>query len=292
MKKTSLIISGKRSKVRFRAEIDRVSRSDIFSKEWRYMMKRLIFLLAAGFLSLTVSSAYAASDKEKPAPEPQAPSIERMAETVGPSLSGKVVETMNAGGYTYVRLEKNGKKTWVAVPEMKVSVGQQMAFQPGQEMKNFTSKTLNRTFDSIIFSGGPAVPQQGTGDRTASAKAPGSKAAVVASNEKFTVEKAGGPDAYTVGEIYAKRASLDKKTAVVRGKVVKVSKAIMGKNWIHIQDGTGNSGKGTHDLVVTTTSDTAAVGDAVTVKGTIYKDKDFGAGYKYDVIMEEATIQH
>ncbi|HET6364429.1 MAG TPA: DNA-binding protein, partial [Nitrospirota bacterium] len=65
-----------------------------------------------------------------------------------------------------------------------------------------------------------------------------------------------------------------------------------GKNWIHIQDGTGDSSKGTHDLVVTTAMDAAAVGDAVTVKGTIYKDKDFGSGYKYDVIMEEATIQH
>ena len=255
-------------------------------------MKRLFSLLAAGFLTLIVSGAYAAPEKEKPASGPQVPSIEKTAETAGPSLSGKVVETMNAGGYTYVRLEKNGKKTWIAVPQMKASVGQQMVFQPGQEMTNFTSKTLNRTFESIIFSGGPAAPQKGSGDMTASAKSPGSKAAVVASNEKISVEKAAGPDAYTVGEIYAKRASLDKKTAVVRGKVVKVSKGIMGKNWIHIQDGTGDSGKGTHDLVVTTATDTAAVGDAVTVKGTIYKDKDFGAGYKYAVIMEEATIQH
>lgn len=254
-------------------------------------MKRLIFLLVAGFLTLTVSGVYAATEKEKSASGSQVPSIERTAETAGPSLSGKVVETMNAGGYTYVRLEKNGKKTWIAVPEMKASVGQQMAFQPGQEMTNFTSKTLNRTFESIIFSGGPAGPQKVTGDKTASAKSPGSKGAVVASSEKISVEKAAGPDAYTISEIYAKRASLDKKTAVVKGKVVKVSKGIMGKNWMHIQDGTGDSGKGTHDLVVTTAMDTPAVGDAVTVKGTIYKDKDFGSGYKYAVIMEEATIQ-
>jgi hypothetical protein len=256
------------------------------------MMKRLIFLMTACFLTLSVSSTYAAPEKEKPATGPLAPSIERTAETAGPSLSGKVVETMNAGGYTYVRLENNGKKTWIAVPQMKAAVGQQMAFQPGQEMTNFTSKSLNRTFDSIIFSNGPAAPQKGAGDKTASAKAPGSKAAVVAANEKISVEKATGPDAYTVSEIYAKRASLDKKTAVVRGKVVKVSKGIMGKNWIHIHDGTGDAGKGTHDLVVTTAMDTVAVGDEVTVKGTVYKDKDFGAGYKYAVIMEEATIQH
>ena len=71
-------------------------------------------------------------------------------------LSGKVVETMDSGGYTYVCLEKDGKKTWLAVPQMKVAKGSEMSFQPGVEMTNFKSKTLNRTFDSIIFSGGPA----------------------------------------------------------------------------------------------------------------------------------------
>lgn len=71
-----------------------------------------------------------------------------------PSLSGKVVETMNSGGYTYVNLENNGKKTWVAVPEMKVSKGQKISFQPGIEMINFESKTLKRKFDKIYFSTG------------------------------------------------------------------------------------------------------------------------------------------
>jgi len=70
-------------------------------------------------------------------------------------LSGKVVETMDSGGYTYAFLEKKGKKTWVAVPQMKITKGQNISFQPGMEMENFKSKTLNRTFDSIIFSAGP-----------------------------------------------------------------------------------------------------------------------------------------
>ena len=72
------------------------------------------------------------------------------------ALSGKVVETMNSGGYTYVLLEQKGAKTWVAVPQMKVVKGKNMSFQPGMVMKNFESKTLKRTFDTIIFSGGPA----------------------------------------------------------------------------------------------------------------------------------------
>lgn len=69
-------------------------------------------------------------------------------------LSGKAVETMDAGGYTYICLEKDGKKTWVAAPVMKVQLGEQLSFYPGAEMRQFSSKALNRTFDSIVFSGG------------------------------------------------------------------------------------------------------------------------------------------
>jgi len=71
------------------------------------------------------------------------------------ALSGKVVETMDSGGYTYVCIEKSDKKLWLAVPKMKVVVGQNMSFKPGLEMVNFESKTLNRKFDKIIFSQGP-----------------------------------------------------------------------------------------------------------------------------------------
>jgi ribosomal protein L18 len=206
------------------------------------------------------------------------------------SLSGKVAETMNSGGYTYVLLEKKGKKTWVAVPEMKVAVGQEMTFQPGAEMVNFQSKSLGRTFDKIIFSGGPAQMKQASTGGNVAAPAIGSTVSAAPAEKGIKVEKAKGTNAYTVGDIFAKRAELDKKTAVVRGKVVKVSKGIMGSNWIHLQDGTGDAGKRTHDLVVTT-QDLPTVGDIVTVNGTVSKDKDFGAGYKYSVLIEKASIQ-
>lgn len=76
------------------------------------------------------------------------------------SLSGKVVETMDSGRYTYVYLQKSDKKLWLAVPKMKVSVGQNMSFIPGIEMVNFESKTLNRKFDKIIFSQGPIIAEE------------------------------------------------------------------------------------------------------------------------------------
>ena len=111
-----------------------------------------------------------------------------------------------------------------------------------------------------------------------------------AASEPVKVEKAKGADACTVSEAYENAGKLDKKTVVVRGKVVKVSKGIMGKNWVHLRDGSGDAGKGTNNLVVTT-QDLPDVGAVVTAKGTLQKDKDFGAGYKYRVIVEEATVK-
>ncbi|MBI4847803.1 MAG: DNA-binding protein [Nitrospirae bacterium] len=201
------------------------------------------------------------------------------------SLSGKVIETMNSGGYTYCNIERNGKKIWVAVPETQVKAGQTLSFQPGMPMENFESKTLHRTFDTIIFSGG--IMEQGSG---AAAEPAGHKKAEAPAAKAIKVKKASGANAYTVAELYQKRGELDKKEVVVRGQVVKVSAEIMGKNWIHIQDGTGDASKGTDDILVTS-KDLPSVGDTVTAKGTLAKDKDFGSGYKYSVIVEEGDIK-
>ena len=252
-------------------------------------------VLCSIMIGALLAPAAVLASPEKVAQAPENAGMTRPDLMAGPSaLSGKVAETMNSGGYTYILLDKNGKKTWVAVPQMAVTVGQEIALQPGQEMDNFTSKSLKRTFDIIIFSGGPAQPQQASaasaGHQHNEAAAPGKKAAVASVEKGVKVEKASGPNAYTVSDIFAKGAELDKKTAVVRGKVVKVSAGIMGSNWIHLQDGTGDSGNKTHDLVVTT-QELPAVGDIVTVNGTVSANKDFGAGYKYNVLIEKASIQ-
>jgi len=251
---------------------------------------RTVLCVMIATMTFSAASAFAVTDKPSPMPVPEKKATKAQAVSDTSSLSGKVVETMNSGGYTYVCLEKKGKKTWVAVPEMKVSVGQQISLMPGQEMVNFPSKSLGRTFDSIIFSGGPtsASPSVSSSEKGGK-KASGSKAASPIAKD-IKVAKATGPDAYTVGEIFEKRTALHEKTAVVKGQVVKVSAGIMGKNWIHLQDGTGDPAQGTNDLVATS-DEVPALGEIITVKGTVFKDKDFGAGYKYAVIMEKASIQ-
>ena len=137
---------------------------------------------------------------------------------------------------------------------------------------------------AVLVAGGEALAFGNMGGGgSEGAKAP-------ASSEPIQVEKAKGKDAYTVSELYEKGGTLDKKAVAVRGKVVKVSKMIMGKNWVHLRDGSGDAGKGTNNIVVTSQED-PKVGDVVTARGTLYKDKDFGAGYQYPVIVEEGTFK-
>jgi hypothetical protein len=207
-----------------------------------------------------------------------------------PALSGEVLETMDAPPYVYVRLKTANGDAWVAAPKVPVAVGDKLAARGAMEMKNFRSKTLDRTFDSVFFAGAlakvgaaPSAPPA----RPAAAAMPKPKPATNIAAK--AVAKAEGEAGRTVAEIYAQGAALAGKTVAVRGTVVKFTPSIMGRNWLHLQDATGDAKAGTHDLTVTTV-ETAAPGDVVTVTGTVAADKDFGAGYKYSVIVEQAKV--
>jgi hypothetical protein len=202
---------------------------------------------------------------------------------------GKVLQTINSGGYTYVELrKKTGEKVWLAITAAEIAVGSQQTFNPGMVMHNFESKTLKRTFDQIIFSELVAAAKS-KDKKDVSGASPGSRG-TVSPDVKVKVKKATGKNAYTVAELYKNRAKLNKKKIVVKGKVVKVSSGIMNKNWIHLRDGSGSHASGDFNLVVTSKS-IPAEGEVILVNGTLYKDKDFGGGYKYEVIVEEAEFK-
>jgi len=103
------------------------------------------------------------------------------------------------------------------------------------------------------------------------------------------VAKASAADAKTVEEVIAGRTGLKDKTVTIRGQVVKVTNGVLNKNWVHLQDGSGSSAQGTHDILVTTT-DTIAVGDVVVAKGTVRTDVTIGSGYAYEVLVEGAKL--
>ncbi|MEE8432052.1 MAG: hypothetical protein V3S16_12455 [Candidatus Desulfatibia sp.] len=233
----------------------------------------------------------------------QAPAAPQLA-----AGSGKVVQKLDAGNYTYIRLDDGaGNETWAAVPKTQLEIGEQIALKGGTVIRNFNSKTLNRTFDSIIFATGVI---RAAGDKNAQTQAAtmagsdvtrsgitahdltpqtrGSSHATV-SFTKLKVEKSTAQNGYTVGELFAKGASLNKQKVTVKGQVVKVNPDIMGKNWLHIQDGTGDLAKNTYDLVVTS-ADIAEKGAIISLEGILAADKDFGSGYRYDVIVEDAVL--
>lgn len=235
--------------------------------------------------------------------QPSIPSV-----TLDKPLSGKILETMNSGGYTYLQIDTGSSQPWVAIPQSQVKVGDEVSCNQGMVMTNFSSKTLNRTFDSIIFSSG-IVGSTGAGhggamsdDESfssaiqaesglpaahASQAASGGSLGATTPYSEIKVEKAAGENSYTIEEVFSNAKDLNGKTVRVQGKVVKYSPMIMGRNWIHIQDGTGDPANHTHDLVVTS-SEVVNTNDIITIEGTLAFNKDFGAGYKYVAIVEEA----
>jgi hypothetical protein len=182
-------------------------------------------------------------------------------------------------------------------------------------MENFESKSLKRTFDHLIMGSlegteaaqgvAPAGPAAASGEAGALISSHGSAAAGAqpaamppghppigsggADAGPIKVPKAEGANGRTVAEIWKEKAILKDRPVAVRGKVVKFLTGIMGKNWLHLRDGSGSAGTGDDDITVTTDA-TASVGDVIVVNGTVRIDKDFGAGYSYPVIIEDAAV--
>ncbi|MDH5719935.1 MAG: DNA-binding protein [Spirochaetia bacterium] len=249
------------------------------------MKTRIKYLI---LFTIIVFSAFCSEDEK-------APVIENAAalNAAGP-ITGKVSETMDSGGYTYMNLEVDGKGVWIAASQVKVSVGDMVTFVPTTPMKDFHSKTLNKTFDNIYFVSGLQVggkPVQGKVPNMPQANAqPSTKQNTKAEKANIkagSIEKAKG--GYTVAEIYLLKSNLNGKSVSVRGKVVKYTEGIMGKNWIHLQDGTGKESQS--DLTITTTGKTK-LGDVVLITGKASYDKDIGSGYFYPVIIEDAVIKN
>lgn len=205
------------------------------------------------------------------------------------AVKGKVLEVQDVESYTYLRLKTKDGETWAAVGKTPVKKGAEVTIENVMVMSNFESKTLKKTFPKILFGslgGTTAIPMPSDSEMAAA------HAGVAKTKEvgDIQVPKASGANAYTVAEIIAKGAQLKDKPVLVRGKVVKYNPGIMGKNWVHLRDGSGSAADNTHDILVTTLNQ-AKVGDVVTVQGVVRTNKDFGAGYSYKVLIEEAALQ-
>src|SRR6185369_12165822 len=205
------------------------------------------------------------------------------------ALKGTVLEVKEVESYTYLRLKTANGEVSAAVTKAAVKTGDDVTLGKVTVMTNFESKSLKKTFPTIYFGSlaGGGADAGGGSAMPAGHPAPAEAAAAPAD---VRVDKATGANARTVAEIVGQGAKLKDKPVVVRGKVVKYNPGIMGKNWIHLRDGTGSEAGNNNDILITTLHE-AKLGDVVTVKGIVRANKDFGGGYAYKVLVEDATLQ-
>jgi len=281
------------------------------------------FVIFCVFLMLVFAFGCQKKKKNKVSSQNSSTTTSSSTSNAQKGVSGIAVDVINVPNYTYVLVkDKMGVETWVAIPKAKIKKGEKVTFAPGVVMHDFHSNTLNRTFHAIVFSSGlagsnsqqvasqmppsacpagapPAKLPKGNKSNTTS-KMPsmsmmmGSSGAVGSGpvhppKTTVKVKKAKGKNAYTIAELYKLASKLNNKTVKVRGVVIKVLPDIMGRNWIHIQDGTGGKNTKDYDLVVTS-QQLPKVGEVVTIVGVLHANKDFGYGYKYPVIIENAKI--
>lgn len=246
------------------------------------MYKHLIALLPC----LVSLSLYAAAPEENGKTENPSPAASHSQphfanENMRGKIYGTILESMDAGGYTYIHLNTGTKKVWAASPRTPVKLGSMVAVSTNMPMTDFHSKALDRDFDLIYFT--DRIIGDGLDDSHAAAPDPHDNIAGEPSNAPIKgIKKA--EDGKTVAEILGQKQTLAGQSVRVRGKVVKYSAKVLGKNWIHIRD--SSTGE---DLTITTDG-TAKLGDIILADGKLVLDKDFGYGYVYEALLENSTV--
>ncbi|NOY67905.1 MAG: hypothetical protein GXP53_00195 [Deltaproteobacteria bacterium] len=264
----------------------------------------------------------AAGDEAQPAvkAESATPAPDAAKAKTSEPVTARVVESIITNDYTYVLVDTGKEKIWTATREFTGDPGDAVVIPPGIPMSNFHSKSLDRDFEKIYFvesigtpgkSAGAGLKQKmpkghpakggmmggmgmsgsmgskAMGGKAGAMKMPASMGALSGSAavKPGSVKRAKGGK--TIAEVIADSKNLAGKKILLRAKVVKFTPSIMGKNWLHVQDGTGDKNMG--ELIVTTSA-TVKVGDLVLISGMVSVNRDFGFGLKYKLIVENAEI--
>lgn len=195
-------------------------------------------------------------------------------------------EVLQTSSYTYIHANEKGKQYWLAVTSTPAEKGKTYYFSQWMEMTDFHSKELNRDFDQILFVGDlatypiPAKSAMTTQPIPQQAKTPNTK-------QDVHVEAVEG--GVRLQELLEDPNKFSGEKVKIRGLVTKFNSGIMGKNWVHIQDGT--SFGEAFDLTITT-NEMLTVGDVAVFEGLITLNKDLGSGYFFNVLMEDAKVSN
>lgn len=257
---------------------------------------RVPYILVVGVIAgaATAAIGWDTSANSPPAStlEPAPPASSHATEASS-NVSGRVIEHIEVERYSYLRLEVAGSvERWVAVPRGQFTAGQTVRVVDAMLMRSFTSKQLGRTFDTIYFGtvaaggkspAGADVP----GDPHGHGSGPGGQVADVPVTD---VARASGPRGRTVAEVLSQAKALDGSPVRIRAVVVKLTQAVLDRNWLHVQDGSKIADGTPADLVVTTPANVVR-GQTIVLDGLVRTDRDLGSGYRYAVLVEDAAIE-
>ncbi len=262
--------------------------NDFASKELNRTFKEILFLEG-----VSTSPENIETSGTKDTQQPASGLSQENTESPAPPDAHTIVaeEVLQTSQYTYIRAKDGNGEQWLAAKKMDAAKGETFYFTGGLQMTNFESKELKRTFQNILFLDNLSAvkaPSEGNNTSAGSQKAPVSSTGSSIALDKKEIKMKHTKDDITIASLLENKKSYAGKTIKMTGEVVKFSPGIMKKNWIHLQDGTDFSGK--FDLTITTDME-VKVGDKITVEGKITLDKDFGFGYFYDVIMEDAKLK-
>lgn len=190
----------------------------------------------------------------------------------------EVQDVLQAEKYTYLDVQEGEERFWIAVSKMSAAKGDKFYYSGGLLKRNFYSREFDRNFETL-FLVSRITP------------APGNVGAQIKSSPAQEVErvKVELPEGVvSLEELFTNAREYAGKQIRVHGQCVKINNQIMDRNWIHIEDGS-KDGESTIDLTVTT-QERIPLGAVVTFEGTVSLNRDFGAGYRYDIIVEDATV--
>jgi hypothetical protein len=197
-------------------------------------------------------------------------------------------EVIQTASYTYLKVTENRNDYWIAVTTTNAGKGDVFYYSSAMEMDHFYSKDLDRTFDKIYFVGDlSSNPIPLRTQQNAMGSVDPSNSDMRPTPSKLEINIAPREGSISIAELYANKEKYANELVKVTGEVTRFNPGIMSRNWVHLQDGTDDNGN--FDLTVTTL-DHVAVGDVVIIEGRLSLDKDFGAGYVYGLIVENANV--
>ncbi|MBK7429232.1 MAG: SH3-like domain-containing protein [Saprospiraceae bacterium] len=192
-------------------------------------------------------------------------------------------EILQTERYTYLNVTEAGKNFWIATAKVDAVKGKPYIYRGGLMKTNFESQEFKRVFDTIYLVSSVMDEQQHPGGNIDNAGVEHNHPLEAGASSAPHVHAA---DAVKITDLFANMKKYEGQVITVDGEIAKVNNGIMGRNWVHLQDGSKKDGKNL-DLTLTTLAN-IPLGSHIAIKGKVVLNKDFGAGYKYNIILEES----